>query len=249
MECIHQESFRIHTYDSDSFGRATLPSILRFMQESATIHAHSFKAGISDLKEEGLFWVISHIKIDFNNFPSLGEVINVNTWGKRLQRIFCLRDFDAYDKLGNLIMNATSSWLVLDINRHRVQNPDSIFRRFLCDNNKSALEMDLGKLNVIDKPDYQESLNVKYCDLDMNGHANNTRYVEWMINSHEYDFWKNKTIKEFTINFSGEARLGDTVIVSRKEIKENKWLYNLHCPESDKELCRAEIIFLNSNNQ
>jgi len=43
----------------------------------------------------------------------------------------------------------------------------------------------------------------------MNQHVNNTRYVQWAMDSISFDFQKQLVLREVSVNFLSEARIGE----------------------------------------
>ena len=55
------------------------------------------------------------------------------------------------------------------------------------------------------------SHQVRYTDMDFNMHANNAKYIEWVMDSVDIEQLKNYRIREFQINYIQEAHFGDKV--------------------------------------
>ena len=58
---------------------------------------------------------------------------------------------------------------------------------------------------------------VVYSDIDMNNHTNNAMYMQWAMDAIDYETASAKPLKEFTINFNRETKIGDTVSIYRVE--------------------------------
>ena len=52
---------------------------------------------------------------------------------------------------------------------------------------------------------------VRYTELDVNGHMNNARYLDWLDDLLTADFHQNHTPREFTVCYLSEAREGETI--------------------------------------
>ena len=82
---------------------------------------------------------------------------------------------------------------------------------------------------------------VTYGELDLNGHVNNVRYIEWILNHLPRDFHGTHRLMELEINFLGEALYGQTVFVCSTEIEP---LYFAHAVKvGDMELVRARTAW------
>jgi acyl-ACP thioesterase len=45
----------------------------------------------------------------------------------------------------------------------------------------------------------------RIADIDVNGHINNTKYIEWAINLFPKDFYMKTLVKELTVNYLSEG--------------------------------------------
>ena len=59
---------------------------------------------------------------------------------------------------------------------------------------------------------------VRYSDIDINGHVNNARYVEWVCDLLGEKYFSAHTARGLDINYVGEARMGEDI---RLELSEN----------------------------
>ena len=87
------DTYQIHSYEADVSARATVSSILQFMQESAWHHAENLGVGFSQLFKDGLIWVLSQQLIHIEQFPKWGETVTVQTWPSGRDRLAYIRDF------------------------------------------------------------------------------------------------------------------------------------------------------------
>ena len=55
----------------------------------------------------------------------------------------------------------------------------------------------------------KEKRLVRYSDCDLNGHFNNTKYIDFIIDMHDSEFYKKHKIKHFLINYDKEAKDND----------------------------------------
>ena len=51
----------------------------------------------------------------------------------------------------------------------------------------------------------------RYSEMDMNGHINNTHYIDYLLDSHEFDFYKKHRITSIKINYEKEVLNGDVI--------------------------------------
>jgi acyl-ACP thioesterase len=138
-----------------------------------------------DFTENGshLYWVLYRLGLHFHRRPRWGETITVTTWPSRIVRLYAMREFVVYTDEGELLLNASSAWIVLDAGNGRPVRPESrLSREWAVD--EVPLTIPTGKLPTIERPEqlYRESSwdGVRPSDTDRNAHVNNARYIQWL---------------------------------------------------------------------
>jgi acyl-ACP thioesterase len=189
-------------------------------QEAANLHATRLGFGYDEMIESKSAWVLSRMRVVFEDTPKWREEVSLMTWHKGLDRLFFLRDFLMTDKEGNPKIKATTSWLVINLQTRRlVRDPKLLDEGTICSDN--VLENPADK--VVMPKDAEPQLIVEhvvgYSDLDMNGHANNARYMQWAMDAVNYEISSVKPVKEFTINFNHEVKPQETVSIYKSIVE------------------------------
>lgn len=211
MDRIYTKRFPICTFDVDVEGRARLPVLLDLLQDVAGEHATLLKVSIFDLQAKGLTWVISRYHIRVPRYPVMGDTVEVRTWPSGKRGIFALRDFEARDGEGRLLLEATSSWLVVTLDSKQPVRMDTVF---LDENilDRRAVADDFERLPSPVRADREMSFTVLNRDLDFNRHVNNVVYVHWAIEGMPEDVLRGKRPAEVEIVYKEEALYGDEVV-------------------------------------
>ena len=74
-------------------------------------------------------------------------------------------------------------------------------------------EFKLPRIEAIDKYKYEDTFKVRYSDIDSNQHVNNTKYVDWAIETLPEDIVDNYSLDEIRVTFEKECRYGETINV------------------------------------
>ena len=80
---------------------------------------------------------------------------------------------------------------------------------------EKALAADLDKLPPFPEASggvREAELAVRYCDLDVNLHANNVRYVEWILESLPAELLRSSVPAELDLDFLAEAGIGERIL-------------------------------------
>ncbi len=82
-------------------------------------------------------------------YPAWNERIKLETWPSGAERLFALRDFRVMDSEGEVIGMASTAWLILDIDTHRLIRPKEMIEQFkMVVHDKQMFEAPLDKIVV-----------------------------------------------------------------------------------------------------
>ena len=232
----------IHSYDIDVRGKAKPGVLFNYMLDIAWNHVKSTDFSYSALLEQGQLWIASKIFILFYGFPRWNDRVIVKTWGKGLDRFYALRDFVICTDENKKLASATSSWLIIDQNKFRPQKLDKLLRDFPFEMGKNELDVKLEKIPPLSNGEINSQYTVCFTDLDINRHANASKYMEWILNSFPSEVLENKDLKSFEINFLSEAQLNDEISVST-ELVDEFHLCRINRNKDGKEICRARVVW------
>ena len=207
----YTQEFRIASYQTDLTARMKPSAILEIMQEMAGAHAEMLNVGRSRLDPMNLAWVLTRVEVRMERYPRSGEMIQAETFPMPNRRVFFPRYFIFRDSEGKQIGCAGSMWVVLDITTRKMANDAEIVAS-MPDN--SDLNAPMGMPATVEEiaAASQESLRIPvYTDLDVNGHVNNTRYLDWCCNALGIDVMRTHEMRRFAVNYNQEILPGQEV--------------------------------------
>ena len=105
---IYRENIRVRHREADRNGRLKLLSWFDFLQEAAANHAARLGVGLNALTERGQLWVLSRLKLEIRRSPQIGEELTVETYPSGVNRLFFTREFQVFDKSGEVIARISS---------------------------------------------------------------------------------------------------------------------------------------------
>lgn len=217
MEPIYQQNFSINDSAVDCFGRLKPSMLLFYVQEVAGVHASSLGAGYDALMAKNLFWAILRTRVQITRLPCTGETIRLETWPMPTTRVAYPRSVVAYDSEGQEIFRAISLWCLVDKASRSMVLPGK--SGVMVNGHLRGNELAVPGSMAIKSLSNTCQRQVLYSDLDVNGHMNNTRYMEWMNDLLPSTFHRNNQISEITIYYHAEALEGDQLDV-HYEMKE-----------------------------
>ncbi len=207
----YSRRFTVASYLTDVNARIRPSAILELMQEMAGAHAEMLHVGRTALDPQHLAWVLTRLEVRMERYPLSGEEIEIETFPMPNRRVFFPRYFIFRDAAGNQIGCAGTMWVVLDVNTRKMADPSQIVP-LMPDNRDLTAPFGM-PAGVEDAPGEitEETRIPVYTDLDMNGHVNNTRYMDWACNALGVDALRTGTLRQFAVNFHQEILPGQEV--------------------------------------
>ena len=243
MSKILSEEHIITCYEADAnqFMRPT--AMLDLMQEAANVNASTLGFGYDEMINSNMAWVLSRTHVKFVNTPKWRQEVNLKTWHKGVSKLFHLRDFILSDKEGNPLVLATTSWLIIDLNTHRLVRNSALD---MSDTAIDAIETPADKVVVpVDiEPELVRKHPVTWSEVDTNGHVNNVKYAVWALDAVKAEDIKERPLKEMLINYDAEVMPGDTVKISRvRQESEESITYYITGKVADKQNFAVKLVF------
>lgn len=204
----------VESTEVDSRLNLRLADLFRIMQDVATEDAERLDIGKAQTIDKGFFWVITRYAVTIYKYPKYLETVNVTTYPQGKNKFIYPRNFIITSMSGETLIRASSTWLVLEkatrkIALHVFDGKD-VLEEHLDNEEPNAIKVD-----IVD-PTFIEERKVRYSDIDLNGHLNNTRYIEYIVDSLGDEFHKDNIINHITINYEKELKAGDMVKLYRK---------------------------------
>jgi medium-chain acyl-[acyl-carrier-protein] hydrolase len=212
-----EEEFSARVYETDFAGNFRMSSLFNYFQEVAGNHVEGLGIGYELLKNLGYVWFLSRARVRVRKLPSWGDRGVIETWHAKTDGLMYIRDFRIRDRAGNVFIDASTGWLLMDTAEFRPHLADVLPIPLPANDRGRALDDPLKKIIPLRdlRPAYER--NVLLGDLDVNNHVNNSRYLEWIFDCYDDVFVRSHALSFIQVNYVGETTLGDTVALSRGE--------------------------------
>lgn len=205
-----EKDYEISVSEMECSRRIKPVVLLNYMQDLAekSISKIGEQYSCDALAEKGCGWFIIRYRIEFENYLSNLKNIKIKTESRGCQKSTFYRDFAIYDNnSGRCVLRAVSSWFIVDLAQKSIVNiekeyPD--FRQFESREN----DLTLNRLKPPVRVDKEKFFEVRYDDLDINNHVNNTVYITWALESLDYEFRKHHVIKSIDVYFKHDVTYG-----------------------------------------
>lgn len=231
---IWKEKYRIPSYAVGSNGQIKFYFICNFLFDIASSHASHLHWGFEDMQKNNRYWVLSRFHVKMIRYPTMQEMIQLETWPKGIDRLFALRDYRITNEAGDIICLATSAWLIMDAGTGKPLRISDFRELFDFNPDRYSIREVPDKLPPVTDPDYKVLIRVAFSDLDINKHVNSGRYLEWIQDCYDEEYYERRNIREFQINFLSETRFNETIQLSRmKDIRQPDCHYFEGLKEND----------------
>lgn len=240
---VYAITFPVRTDYVDWEKKLSISGLLLFLQEIAWEHANNGGFGYNQLNEKGQFWVLSKLKIQIDRYPQWNDELHLHTWSKEPEAFTAYRDFIGYGQQHAQLFKATSTWHILSMATGRPQRVDELKKDFPIPENLHAIESKPGKLPPPENGVASDPLKVVLSDIDMNLHVNNTRYIQWVLDSFPHDFVQSHKIIEIEVNFLQQAKLGDSYYIVTQNLESGTCLSAAIRVEDNKALAHIRTVW------
>ena len=216
---MFKQKFVITSIDVDTNFELKLSSLFKFMQEVASNHVESISAGTFDLLKNNLLWVVIRADVKIYKTPKLNDVITITTHPGEQKSFIFPRYFEIYDKKGELLISSSGMWALINKETRRVVIKPEGLKPLKVEKDKDDLPLP-EKING-DASTLVDTRRVKYSEVDLNGHLNNTFYISYILDTHDLDFYRHNRVCSLSINYDKEIVFNEEVsLYSNKEDKE-----------------------------
>lgn len=202
---MYTMDYVIASSDVDFNQNLKLSSLLRIYQDIGMVHADMLGLGKDKMLDKGLIWIISRMSTVVTRMPKYTEKVIIETAPGTPMRVIMPRFYRVLDENRNELIRSVGLWSVVDYNTRSLVDPAS--------HNIGFEEKDIENLEntpavAVKKLSYTEcaTKKVEYSDLDLNGHMNNTKYSDVIMNVLNNTGIKNYQIKEYNISYFKEAK-------------------------------------------
>ncbi len=205
---------RVSVHECDASLHWKPAALFLALLKGASDHAATLGFDYQSMLAEGSAFVLSRFRIHFHAFPRMGEAVTIQTWPKGVQqRLFFTRDFTLHNAQGEILALATSAWILINPHTRRILLPQVLIERLPDNRGRSALDLDLEKINPPDDLPERGVFQAGYSAVDVLGHANSARYLEWLSDAIGLPTLAAQRLDWLQLNFLQETRPEDRISV------------------------------------
>lgn len=230
--------YYLRASDFDVNSRLLPKAILEIFQDVAGAHAETIGVGFKSLMDKDLIWVVVRTKFVIEKQPKKYTNVSVKTWPMEPKGFFFRREYIVSDQDNTVLIRGSSDWMIVNSKTRTLTSAKDVYPEGQEYKTELALDEKLKKLHDFKGDTTQYKLTPGFCDIDVNGHVNNTRYADFVLNAIAPD---NKEIKSFQIDYLKEVLRGEPLKILTG-FEENKAVSRGINEQGDK-MFNCEIVF------
>lgn len=238
--------FLAEPFHSDVTGSVSLAVMGNHLLNCAGMNAEENGFGIDYLNEHHYTWVLSRLAMEFDEMPKQYSTFSIDTWVESVMSLFSGRNFVIRNAEGAPIGYARSMWAMIDLDSRQPANlltlRDGIMTQYVRTDLDCPIDKP-GKIRVT-AAEPQQSVTIRFSDIDINRHVNSVRYIEHILNLFPLDKFETSRIKRFEIAYVTESVFGDVLdlYIDSDEATDTHQI-EVKKQGTNDVVCRAKITF------
>lgn len=236
--------FQVRANEIDVNGKVAFHNLVNYFQEAAWLHVIDLNITGEEMLKYDLMWVLNRMKIEVFDYPKLHETVTVKTFPSGFDKYFFYRDLQLYNANNELIAQATSTWLLVNVKTRRLSIVPDFLKEMVQEINieKERLPIAKGKIPKIKEADFQSKVAVKWFCLDTNNHVNHIHYFRWILEELPTIVHQTQSVKSMDIIMKSEATLGESLTVQAIDNQDDTYTHQV-LNEDGKVVIQAISVF------
>lgn len=221
----YTQTYTICRHDGDHHGNAKPGALLRYGQQIATMHAEA--AGLNDelYAATHTAYVLAKLALHIDRTPRVDETLTVTTRPERCKRAVNKRITFFYDAAGQQVAVLDSRWVLIDTDKRLIlrKHPEA-FNDCWAEDVPFELPMKMVKAVPEDCAPAGE-YTATYSRCDMNGHMNNTRYVDILCDALPWNVWDEGEVRDLKVYYHREVPRGASFALLQAQTGEKQYYF------------------------
>ena len=160
-------------------GQVRPGDLAREMEKITEEHLGILGLSRDKLKAEGKIWVIAWTQIHISRLPKLGEQVILRIWPGKMKAMMQVRKYAFYPAAGEPLASASSIFVMMDASTRGFAAPSEILKYLPVVELPGEPDLPPMRLNFPSEPGQTLTRTVAAEEIDLNGHLNNTHYLDW----------------------------------------------------------------------
>ncbi len=242
MSLYYEMTLPIDSRDVDGNGFCKASALLGHIQEAAAQAAEQGGFGRElTLERYHAFWMLTRVWYRLRRPLRWEERLTIRTWHRGNKGASMYRDYDLFVQ-GELVGECVSVWVLADLENRQLLRIGALSELDGTDGGPLCKEKKLSKLRLPDTLELAGRRRMRYSDMDLNGHVNNTRYADFACDALEMEhLGPDRFLSSMQIGYLAECRPGEDLLL--RTAREDGTCYVQGIDEAGKSRFDAALIF------
>ena len=180
--------------ETDRFLYMKMDAFVQTLNTTSMYHTVSLGMDPDFMEKRGLVWVLYQWRVHLEEGRYYAKKLTFKTFALFKKDIYSHRYFLVLDEEGKIVGYAVSVWIVIDMNKRKmVKIPKDVQELYTDQEHPEPSEEQQKIINYMDTSaqrkrngihfDREKTFNLRFSDIDSNGHVNNTIYISWAMES------------------------------------------------------------------
>lgn len=211
----YTESFLISSTDTDASYECRPSALFVYLQRAITEHSQAVGTSRDDMLEKyNCYWMVLRIWVRLKRPIIWGETLTVQVTVRKPAGTRVYRDCDLY--IGSeYVGEATTMWVLANRMTKRPILLENL-PELPSEDIETAKSITLSRITFPEHMELHDRRKLYYSDTDINGHINNTRYVDLACDAAELDKRPHGVfMQEILISYVNECFAGEELEIYR----------------------------------
>lgn len=213
-EGIWSRTIKLRSKDVNMFKQLRTSRLLELFQEASISHTEELGWPRQTTLDCGFLWMIAMQRIEIERMPVYDETIVLTSWPGPMMHVLYPRQYRIEDERGNVLVRGSAIWTLVDMGTRAMANPDD--HGVVIGGVEAGDELPLPRPIRAEECDREASFTVPFSFCDLNGHMNNTRYLD-VAEDHLAHAAEGADLAGFSVQYMSEIRFGDEVALCWRE--------------------------------
>ncbi len=215
----YKKDFNISYSTVDRSGKMGLVELMSLNQDMITEYFGAINSDNKTLREKNnAAWIYTRTRARLLDLPFWNTKIHAKTFLCSKSPIRIEIGTDIFDGGESLLCALKTEMCAIDFVERKICRIDDVYFPKNLETGKSEVAEGFSRMKFsFDDADKNYTQKIYASDTDFTNHTNNVRYVKFLMNTFDSDFYDRKKITDFEIVFSKESAAGDEVVVYKKQ--------------------------------
>lgn len=209
----YTQQVKLATYDIDANNTLRPSALLRYCQEACELHLACYGLTHEKMMKDGIVFVFTRAGATIHRWPGQHDPITIVTRARGMVGVQFYRSFDFYCGQEHLAEVLQAS-VVVSTEEHKLLRPKAFLNYGVGAGENTGQKLE--RMNLPENMPVVGQREIRFSDLDYNGHVNNSVYNDIFC-----DFIpggiKGRQLKEFQVHYVLESRENEVLEIQREE--------------------------------